>query len=263
MLFTGKTVVITGAGSGIGTTTAALFAERGARVVIADINAAAARKVAEGIAGSIAVEVDVRARESVRELLSTANREIGPVDVLINNAMTCSPAPFLSLTDEEIARDIGVNLVGAIYTSQEVLPQMLDRHSGLILNVSSVNGLAFFGNDAYSAAKAGLMSLTRSIANQFGSQGVRCNAVAPGTIAPDGWQRGPAAEVELFDRAADWYPLGRVGTRTDIAEALSFLASPAADWITGIVLPIEGGLLTGNLPLARNLMPQLRTSADE
>jgi meso-butanediol dehydrogenase/(S,S)-butanediol dehydrogenase/diacetyl reductase len=256
--FTDRTVIVTGSGAGIGAQTARRFAAEGANLVIADINGPAAEAVAAGIDGAVAVQTDVTSRASLDALVVETTARFGGVDVLINNAMVCGETPFLEVTPEEVQRDLAVNLTGPFFASQAVLPGMIERGGGVILNVSSVNGLAYFGNEAYSAAKAGMLSLTKSVAIQFGRYGIRCNAVAPGTVATESWDHRVKIDPQLFERAGAWYPLGRVGVPDDIADSLLFLASDAASWITGIVLPVEGGVLTGNLAMARTIVPSLR-----
>ena len=256
MRFAERTVVVTGSGSGIGAQTVRRFAAEGARVVVADLDAAAARSVAGGIEGALALQVDVTSRPALHDMVATVTERFGAIDVLVNNAASCTETPFLDLTPEEVHTDLAVSLVGPFFATQEVLPGMLERHRGVILNVSSVNGLAYFGNEAYSAAKAGLLSLTRSVAARYGEHGIRCNAVAPGTVATEAWRRRQELDPQVLERAARWYPLGRVGRPDDVAEALLFLASDAAAWITGVVLPVEGGLLTGNLQMAREIVPR-------
>lgn len=255
MRFAGRTVVVTGSGSGIGARTVHRFAAEGAHVVVADIDTAAARRVADAIPGALAVEVDVASRPALHAMVEAVHDRYGSIDVLINNAMTCSETPFLEITPEEVQRDLGVGLMGPFFASQAVLPGMISRGGGVILNVSSVNGMTYLGNEAYSAAKAALHSLTRSIAANFGGQGIRCNAVAPGTVATEYWDDRRKLDPAVFAKAARWYPLGRIGTTDDIAEALMFLASDAASWITGITLPVEGGVLSGNLEMLRTIVP--------
>lgn len=256
MRFSDKLVVVTGSGRGIGAETARRFAAEGAIVVIADINIQAAERVAASIAGSLAIQVDAGSRDSLRAMVDSVTERFGGIDVLVNNAMSCSETPFLDITPDEVKHDLTVNLMGPFFASQEVIPGMIARGGGVILNVSSVNGLSYFGNEAYSAAKAGVISLTKSIAIQFGRDGVRCNAVAPGTVETEYWERRKEIDPLVFEKAAQWYPLGRVGRPTDIAESIMFLASDAASWITGIVLPVEGGLLAGNLAMARAIEPR-------
>jgi NAD(P)-dependent dehydrogenase (short-subunit alcohol dehydrogenase family) len=131
---------------------------------------------------------------------------------------------------------------------------MIRRKSGVILNVSSVNALGYFGNEAYSAAKAGILSLTRSLAVRYGPSGIRANAIAPGTLKTPAWEERSSRDPEIFDRVASWYPLGRVGEPEDIANAALFLASDEASWITGVVLPVDGGLLAGTAKFMQEIV---------
>lgn len=262
MRFSDKTVVVTGSASGIGAETARRFAQEGASVVIADINLPAAERVSASIAGSIAIEVDVTSRGALRSMVATVTDRFGGLDVLINNAMSCSELSFLDITSDEVKHDFEVTVMGPFFASQEVIPGMIERGGGVILNVSSVNGLSYFGNEAYSAAKAGVQSLTKSIALQFGGNGIRCNAVAPGSVATEYWEHRVHEDPDVLIKAAKWYPLGRIGQPGDVAEALMFLASDAASWITGIVLPVEGGVLAGNLAMAREIVPSQRQEGE-
>jgi len=244
--FTDAVVLITGAGSGIGAVTAARFAAEGARVVVADTDGEAAQRVADGIDRARAVTVDVTDRARVAAVVVEIEAVEGRLDVLINNAMTCSETPLLELTETELERDIAVGLTAAFHTVQAVLPGMIARHGGVILNMTSVNGIGYYGNEAYSAAKAGLFSLTRSIAVCYGEHGIRCNGVAAGTIATPAWAHRVEARPDVLTTVTKWCPLGRVGTPDDIADAMLFLASAQAAWITGTTLTVDGGLTAGN-----------------
>lgn len=215
--FSGKTVLVTGAGGGIGEKTVGRFHAEGANVVIVDINAPAAETVAHSMTGALALDVDVTSHESLRIMVETVSAHFGGIDVLINNAMTCSESPFLEITPPEVQRDLNVNLVGPFFASQQVIPGVIERGGGVILNVSSVNALAYFGNEAYSAAKVGLISLTKSIAAQFGEGGIRCNAVAPGTVATAHWDERQRLDPLVFEKAAQSYPRGRIGVPDDVA----------------------------------------------
>lgn len=254
-VFSGRTVVVTGAGRGIGAETVRSFSAHGANVVIADIDMASAQRVAESLPRAVAVRTDVTSRVSLRTMFDEAIARFGGVDVLINNAASCSDVPFLEITEDAVRRDVGVGMLGPFFASQEVIPGMIKRGGGVILNVSSVNALAYFGCEAYSAAKAGLTSLTKSIAIQFGKDGIRCNAIAPGSVATEAWDHRKALDPLVFEKAARWYPLGRIGAPSDIANSLMFLASDSAAWITGVVLPVDGGVMTGNLEMVRAIIP--------
>jgi meso-butanediol dehydrogenase/(S,S)-butanediol dehydrogenase/diacetyl reductase len=242
--------VVTGAGSGIGAVLAAQAGAAGYAVVVVDIDGPAAAVVAEGIPGATALTVDVTSREQVQQAVEHIERELGPVHVLVNNAGVASDVPFHQLPEQLWHRDIAVSLDGAFFTISAVLPGMIAAGGGAIVNVASVNGLTYVGNEAYSAAKAGLISLTTSIAVRYGPQHIRCNAVAPGTIATPNWDERLARDPGVMDRAAKWYPLGRIGRPADVAQAVLFLASDAASWITGVTLPVDGGLLAGRLQMA-------------
>lgn len=259
MNFETKTVVVTGGGGGIGARTVERFHEAGAFVVVADIDLEAAESVAADLPRATPFAVDVSSPEQLADLVSAVSTQTGGIDILINNAMSCSETPFLELSPAEAHRDVDVTLLGPLFASQQVIPGMIERGGGVILNVSSVNALAYLGNDAYSAAKAGLLSLTRSIAAQFGQYGIRCNAIAPGTVATDYWNKRMEIDPDTLDNAAQWYPLGRVGAPDDIADALLFLASDRAEWISGITMPIDGGLMTGNLAMTRAIVPRTPT----
>lgn len=131
---------------------------------------------------------------------------------------------------------------------------MTRNGSGVILNISSVNALGYYGNEAYSAAKAGILSLTRSLAVRYGPHGVRVNAIAPGTLRTPAWEKRREEDPEVFERVARWYPLGRIGEPEDVAGAALFLASDEAAWISGAVLPVDGGLNAGNMQMMREII---------
>jgi NAD(P)-dependent dehydrogenase (short-subunit alcohol dehydrogenase family) len=247
--FRDRVVIITGGGSGIGATMADLFAAEGASVIAFDRDAA----VAERPGGRV---VDVTDRAAVRAAVAEIEADLGRVDVLINNAAVAADTPFLELAEEQWDTEVAVTLKGSFLCSQAVLPGMIARRSGSIVNIGSVNGAQYLGNEAYSAAKAGLLSLTRSIAVRYGADNVRCNAILPGTIRTPIWDDRLAAEPDRLEKVAHWYPLGRVGAPEDVAKAALFLASDDAAWITGVALPVDGGLLAGNLPMTREVVSE-------
>ena len=193
MRFSDRVVVVTGGGSGLGRHLSSRFAAEGAAVVVVGrVRETAAGEVADEISGggdrALAVEADVADREEVEAMVGLARREFGPVDVLVNNAARATDKDLLDLDDEQWESDVSVALKGSFLCSRAVLPDMTARGSGVIINVSSVNALGYFGNEAYSAAKAGVLSLTRSLAVRYGPSGVRANAVVPGTLRTPAWE---------------------------------------------------------------------------
>jgi NAD(P)-dependent dehydrogenase (short-subunit alcohol dehydrogenase family) len=248
-------VLITGAGSGIGAVIAGLFAECGYAVCAADIDGDRARAVAASLPEALGVTVDVRDRASAAAAVDRAAQQYQRLDVLVNNAAVCSDTSFEDLSLTEWHDDVAVSLDGAFLMSQRSLHHMVPNRRGCIVNIASVNAVGYFGNEAYSAAKAGLLSLTRSIAVRYGRYGIRSNAVVPGTIHTPIWDERLAKDPQVLEEAAKYYPLGRIGEPADVAKAVLFLASADASWITGISLPVDGGLLAGNMQMTADIIP--------
>jgi meso-butanediol dehydrogenase / (S,S)-butanediol dehydrogenase / diacetyl reductase len=248
------TAIVTGGGSGIGRAIAHRFADEGARVAVADLVAERAEAVAGELDGALPVHADVTKAADVERLVREATEALGRVDVLVNNAGFGDADDVLEIDEETWDREVAINLKSAFLCSRSVLPGMVERGSGVIVNIASVNGMAFFANEAYSAAKAGMINLTRSMAVRYGRHGLRVNAIAPGTIRTPLWQERIEKEPAIFERLVRWYPLGRVGEPDDVARAAVFLASDDAAWITGEVLRVDGGLLAGNARMARELV---------
>ena len=249
--------IVTGAAGDIGRAIARAIAQplvgAGHRVVLADRDLDAARAAAQEIDGAEAVLLDLGSADSVRAVADDFLARYGAPVHLVNNAAVCSNVPFETIDEATWSQDLDVVLGGTFRMSQAVLPAMRDAGGGAVVNVASVNGHAYFGNDMYSAAKAGLLNLTRSLAVQYAPHGVRVNSVSPGTIANTAWDARLAASPDAVDRAVRWYPLGRVGTPDDVADAVAFLLSERAGWITGVDLPVDGGLLAGNRLLADDI----------
>jgi len=250
--FAGKTVAITGAAGGIGQWLCRFFGQEGATIAALDRNA----KVDEladtlgrdGIKVLTAV-ADIASAEAVK----AAFDGFGDVHLLINNAGV-SRYPTLSVTDPAgWDSDMAANLNGAYACAHAVLPQMVARRSGSIVNVGSVNGLSALGDPAYSAAKAGMISLTRSLAQEYGRYGIRANCVLPGTVRTPIWDERKAKDPNVLKQLERWYPLGRIVEPDEVARVIAFLASDAASAITGVALPVDCGLTAGNIVMAREL----------
>ena len=240
-----KVAIITGAGSGIGKETALLFAQEGARVVVADINEKGGSDTVEGIkrngGDGFFVKLDASSREQSKQMASEALLRYGRIDVLINNAGIVQDALILKMTEEQWDKVINVNLKGAFNCIQAVAETMINQGSGVIINASSVVGL--FGNVGqtnYAAAKAGLIGMTKALAKELGKKGVRVNAVAPGFIVTPMTSNVPERILEIMKEKT---PLRRLGEPMDVAYAYLYLASNDAKFITGAVVSVDGGLV--------------------
>ena len=260
MRFQSRVVIITGSGSGLGRVLAHSFAGEGAAVVVADVVDQRATTVADEISeaggSSLAQITDVTNAAGVEAMVGAARETFGSVDILVNNAAKATDADFLEVSEEAWDEDVAIALKGSFLCSQAVLGDMTENRSGVIINISSVNAFAYFGNEAYSAAKAGIVNLTRSLAVRYGPFGVRVNAIAPGTLRTPAWEERRQKDPDVFDRVAKWYPLGRIGEPEDVAGAALFLASDEAAWISGAVLPVDGGLTAGNIKMAREIVSE-------
>jgi meso-butanediol dehydrogenase/(S,S)-butanediol dehydrogenase/diacetyl reductase len=252
-----KVALITGGGSGIGRAICELFAIEGASIVAADRYPERAEETAARIKGTggeaVGVPVDVADASAVAAMAERAVATYGRIDVLVNNAGISAGDDILTIDEATWELNLNVVLKGAFLCSKAVLPGMLERRRGVILNIASVNGLWAVGEEAYSAAKAGMINLTQNMAVKYGDRNVRVNCIAPGSIRTPIWAARVAQDPGVFDKLARWYPLGRVGEPADVAKAALFLASDEASWITGVTLPVDGGLLAGSFRMAREL----------
>jgi meso-butanediol dehydrogenase / (S,S)-butanediol dehydrogenase / diacetyl reductase len=244
MRFEGRTAFITGGGHGIGRACATRLAAEGAEVVVADIDEEAARTTAAELVGSgaraIPVGCDITNARSVTEAVSSAVAIFGGVDALINTAGgDASPGDPDNPDDDHWAKMLDFNLIGVVRCIRAVLPHLLNAPSASVVTIGSINGLVAARSEPYSAAKAALQNLTINLAARYGGHGIRFNLIAPATIRTRVWDD----QAEALKHMTSLYPLGRVGTPDDVAAAVAFLASDDAAWITGITMPIDGGLL--------------------
>lgn len=247
MLLENKVAIITGAASqrGIGRATAACFAQHGARVVVLDLDLQAAQASALSCGdGHLGLATDVTDPLSVRRAIDHVLEHFGRIDVLVNNAGITQPVKTLEIGIEDYNRILDVNLRGTLLMSQAVIPTMQQQKGGSIVCLSSVSaqrGGGIFGGPHYSAAKAGVLGLTKAMAREFGPDQIRINALTPGLIQTD--ITGGLLQDERRHAILDGIPLGRLGSASDVANAALFLASDLSGYLTGITLDVNGGML--------------------
>ena len=239
---TGKVSLITGASSGIGAATAEVFAELGAKVAIGYHSN---QKGAESVRGkALAIQADVRKASGIRTLVETTVRELGPIDILVNNAGSLVERLRLrEITAEKWDNIFDLNLKSALLCSQAVVQSMIDRKSGVIVNVVSIAGRNGGGPGAgpYAAAKGALITFTKSMAKELAPYGIRVNGISPGVIDTPFHQ--VFSTPEAIKNFVSMIPLGRIGTPLECATAIAFLASDAAAYIVGETLEVNGGQL--------------------
>ncbi len=250
--FVGKTIAITGAAGGIGQWLCRFFGEEGATIAALDrsekVHELAETLGKDGITVRPAV-VQITDADAV----AAAFAAFGDVHVLINNAGGSWDRTVEKTTPAQWHNEVDINLNGAYNCAKAVLPQMVERQGGNIVNVGSVNGLSALGDAAYSAGKAGMISMTRSIAQEYGRFNVRCNIVLPGTVRTPIWDERKAEDPNVLKTLERWYPLRRIVEPYEVARVIAFLASDGASAVTGASIPVDCGLTAGNLVMAREL----------
>ena len=236
-----KTVFITGGSRGIGAETVRLFSKNGYRVAFSYLNSDNEALLLAKECDAYAVKCDISKSDSVCDAVRCVLASLGRIDVLINNAGISEFSLFTDITDEMWDRMIGTNLSGAFYVTRAVLPQMISRKNGVILNVSSMWGEVGASCEVhYSAAKSGLIGMTKAIAKEVGPSGIRVNCVTPGVIRTEMNARLSDEDIEALKNDT---PLGKIGEPSDIANALLYLASDNASFITGQILGVNGGMI--------------------
>ncbi len=246
--FRGKVALVVGASRGIGASTARAFARRGARVVLAARDARAldqvAREIGEAGGSAVVQPTDLAVPGSVEALGARIRREFGRLDCAFNNAGEGHvPTPLAEVPPEAFERVLRVTVQGTFLALREEVPLLLDAGGGAIVNMSSTAGSsAFAGGGPYVTAKHAILGLTKAAALDYASQGIRVNAVAPGPIDT---HRLKAAPEEYRERARQAVPLRRLGEPEEVAEAVLWLCSPAASYVTGASLSVDGGRLAG------------------
>lgn len=241
----GKTALVTGASRGIGAAIALRLAGEGARVAVnyagrADAAADVVARIQAAGGEAFALQCDISDAETCTALVTSAAERLGSLDILVNNAGITRDGLLVRMSDEDWNAVIDTNLSGAFYATRAAAKIMMKARTGSIINIASVVGImGNAGQVNYSAAKAGLIGMTKSVARELASRGVRANAVAPGFIATDMTEAMPEAAREHVQKMI---ALGRLGTADDIAATVAFLASDDASYITGQVIAVDGGM---------------------
>jgi len=246
----GKTVIVTGGAGGIGGATCRRFAAEGAKVAVFDMNLEAAQKVANEINASggtaAAFNCDITDRVQVDAAVAGVEAQLGPIDVLVNNAGWDIFKPFTKTVPDEWDKLIAINLTGALHMHHAVLPSMVARGSGRIVNVASDAARGGSSGEAvYAACKGGLVALTKTLAREHARHNITLNVICPGptdTALLAGVAEGASNPEKLMDAFKKAIPLGRLGQPDDLAGAIAFLSSDDASFITGQVLSVSGGL---------------------
>lgn len=243
----GKVAIVTGAGSqiGFGKAIVEALAREGCKIVAADIDLDGAKQTAReaealGVT-AIAVKTDITNNQEVEAMIQTALEKFGQIDVLVNNAGSSTPPkPFLKITPEEFKRDVDVNLIGTMYCTRAVLPHMIERKYGKIVNITSGAGIiGGMFTAGYSAAKGGVRAFTMGIANEFAPHKININLVSPG-VADTGFAKN--APPGMIERVSKTIPTGRITEPKDIANAVVFLASDASEQIVGQTIVVTGSV---------------------
>ena len=239
MRLAGKVAVVTGAGQGMGRAIAQRFADEGATVVALDLNEESAKQTLEGKGGKhIARSVNVADSAAVNQLFADIKKDLGAVDVLVNNAGTGGVDQFADISDEAWARVIGVNLNGAFYCARAAVKQMQEGKGGTIVNISSTSAVSGDGPAHYCASKAAMMGLTRGMAKELAPKKIRVNTLVPGPTNTPMMQGIPK---EWADAIIAGVPMGRMAEPDDIAKVAVFLASDDSAFVTGQNVAVNGG----------------------
>jgi NAD(P)-dependent dehydrogenase (short-subunit alcohol dehydrogenase family) len=249
MNLNGKVVIITGAAAGIGAATAKLFARRGASLTLLDIDEEGLRKV-EGEcrsagAGVLALTCDTSLLPELDQAIKETLGRLGGIDILVNNAIFRAIGPFLEIKEDEFDRSLFTNIKGYFFFAQKVVPHMLKRGGGKVINIASTFGFVGSPNlSAYCTCKGAVVTMTKAMAVELGPMKIQVNAVAPGPIMTEGMKDLIQRVPDVYESRVRDVPMGRYGTPEEVAEVCLFLASDECSYMNGSVLVADGGFLT-------------------
>lgn len=235
---------ITGAGGDIGQATIKRLLQDGWRVAATDI---AVEQLCEysGHPNVMVMQCDITSISSVEQATSQAVSHFGAIDLLVNNAGGITAPSLRTVTEADWQRDLDLNLTGHWRCIRALQDQMIDRGRGIIVNVASVNGLGIFGHPGYSAAKAGLIHLTKFLAVEFGKYGIRSIAICPGSVRTQAWNQRAEHNPEVLDEVMKWYPSRKICSPQDVANAIAAATSDHLSMLNGAVIALDGGLSSG------------------
>jgi 3-oxoacyl-[acyl-carrier protein] reductase len=239
----GRVAVVTGGCRGIGLAIAEALAQGGARVAVVDVDEDASKEATKGLSGEghQGYRGDVTQAQELQGVFGAVESELGPIGILVNNAGITRDNLLLRMSEEEWDQVLTVNLKGAFNATKAVARGMMKRREGAIVNIASVIGLMGNAGQAnYAASKAGLMGFTKSVAREFASRGVRCNAIAPGFIQT---AMTDQLKPEVVEGLKGQIPMGTLGEPQDVANVVRFLVGPGAGYITGQVIAVDGGMV--------------------
>jgi 2-hydroxycyclohexanecarboxyl-CoA dehydrogenase len=240
----GRVAVVTGAAGGIGAAVVGALVDAGAAAAVWDLAGGRAKEVADGLAGrALGVEVDITSRPSVEAALAATESALGPVDVLVNNAGIDTVEPFLTSEEATWERIVAVNYLGTVRCCHVVVPGMVERGAGRVVNIASDAGrVGSSGEVVYSGTKGGVIAFSKALAREVAAKGVTVNVVCPGPTDTALLDQVADASQKLYDGLAKAIPMRRIGQPADIAPAVAFLTSDGAGYITGQTLSVSGGL---------------------
>src|SRR3954451_24473477 len=241
----GRVALVTGGGGGLGTAMVAALATAGAKVIAADLEAPDPARWGDLAHRVVPAAFDISSTDAVHDAIAGA----GPVDILVNNAGVFDVITSTTrVTDEQWERDLHINLSGAFYAIHAVLPHMLEQRWGRIINISSMSSGGAYKQVTYGATKLGLIGLTRAVASEFAPVGITSNAVLPGLI---GTAQPRGAPADIIDAALATIPAGCMGEPDEVGALVAYLASPAAAYVNGAAIPVDGATMLLNLKFSR------------